>query len=1057
MASQRQEVAAQSKGTKRKRQDEDASPLPLEAALAASADKAPKRAEVLCAYDVSARLWLSPQQVERLPKNRHLMLLHGYEYQVSKARKSTMVCKRCGHNLEKMRIMVGYPTIVSKESSRSPPEAKQVWLHLRCAATQSNNDISGGIHQELGSNRSSNNRKQLKTTTAAGGRRCTSEAMQTSRLKEIAAEGDKAMRRLVLGYDALPRQERQWLIDEVLRDDDDTDREEPIMPSVPAKKQLKAAADDLQANALTVRLLPFQAEGVAWMLSQEKDEQFRGGVLADEMGMGKTLQMIATILASDRSEPTLVVATASGIMQWRSEIHRFARQGSVKVDLYFGPERKKRSLSDLLEAADPESQGPRKIILTSYQTLEADYRREVNKHKLQCKWCGRRFTPQRLTVHLKYFCGPQERRSDKTCPSEAPAALTRRGRELLTAIEDAEERAAELDEEPDVASGETEVAGEEPSAAHGEARDGADVAASAGMQMQALEDAVIFESATSWKDAGTLKAGQTVTLTGACVDEGGYRMVPIAPSGAVELCKLARLQANEAPTTSGPIDLSNSPLHRQRWGRVVLDEAHRIKGRSSTTAQAALALRACHARWCITGTPVQNRIGELYPIIQFLRFYPYGYSRCWKRGCDCEVLFCGSHEDNAAGTLCSKCGHGRSQHRSIFASDIANPIKQFGFLGRGREAMEKLRHEVLDKLLLRRTKAERSLDVNLPPLKVSVQRCDMRPKEAKFYGLVEDYCMAEYKKYENQGTVMNNFGHIFGLISRRRQAADHPHLVKYSAAACRGQAERLCAVCQEHVPLEDPTVAVVARCGHAFHADCARAYADEAPHTASEEATSAIAADCPMCHLANIASDDARAQRPLQAPRATPSLLDRIQKADGKVRSSGKVEAMVSKLDAILAKDDTAKVLVFSQFTTFLEIIAWRLKLQGLTQASLVGTMSAEERHRACLRFQSDEQLKVLLVSLKAGGEGLNLQAANYVFLMDPWWNPAQELQAIQRAHRIGQTRKVRAIRFVSSGTIEEKMLQLQDKKQCVFDCTVGGNNLALTKLTGEDIQFLFS
>eukprot|EP00929_Paragymnodinium_shiwhaense_P049548 TRINITY_DN24987_c0_g1_i7.p2 TRINITY_DN24987_c0_g1~~TRINITY_DN24987_c0_g1_i7.p2 ORF type:complete len:120 (-),score=14.91 TRINITY_DN24987_c0_g1_i7:85-444(-) len=119
--------------------------------------------------------------------------------------------------------------------------------------------------------------------------------------------------------------------------------------------------------------------------------------------------------------------------------------------------------------------------------------------------------------------------------------------------------------------------------------------------------------------------------------------------------------------------------------------------------------------------------------------------------------------------------------------------------------------------------------------------------------------------------------------------------------------------------------------------------------------------------------------------------------------------------------------------------------------------MSAEERHRACLRFQSDEQLKVLLVSLKAGGEGLNLQAANYVFLMDPWWNPAQELQAIQRAHRIGQTRKVRAIRFVSSGTIEEKMLQLQDKKQCVFDCTVGGNNLALTKLTGEDIQFLFS
>jgi len=99
----------------------------------------------------------------------------------------------------------------------------------------------------------------------------------------------------------------------------------------------------------------------------------------------------------------------------------------------------------------------------------------------------------------------------------------------------------------------------------------------------------------------------------------------------------------------------------------------------------------------------------------------------------------------------------------------------------------------------------------------------------------------------------------------------------------------------------------------------------------------------------------------------------------------------------------------------------------------------------------------VLLISLKAGGEGLNLQAADHIFLMDPWWNPASELQAIQRAHRIGQTRPVFATRFVATDTIEEKIIELQEKKQTVFDCSVGNSNQALQRLNGDDIKFLFS
>jgi len=123
----------------------------------------------------------------------------------------------------------------------------------------------------------------------------------------------------------------------------------------------------------------------------------------------------------------------------------------------------------------------------------------------------------------------------------------------------------------------------------------------------------------------------------------------------------------------------------------------------------------------------------------------------------------------------------------------------------------------------------------------------------------------------------------------------------------------------------------------------------------------------------------------------------------------------------------------------------------------MLGTMPLSSRNNIIISFQTDPSLKVLLISLKAGGEGLNLQAADHIFLMDPWWNPASESQAIQRAHRIGQTRPVKATRFVASDTIEEKIIELQQKKQSVFDCTVGGSNQALQRLTSEDIQFLFS
>ena len=118
--------------------------------------------------------------------------------------------------------------------------------------------------------------------------------------------------------------------------------------------------------------------------------------------------------------------------------------------------------------------------------------------------------------------------------------------------------------------------------------------------------------------------------------------------------------------------------------------------------------------------------------------------------------------------------------------------------------------------------------------------------------------------------------------------------------------------------------------------------------------------------------------------------------------------------------------------------------------------MPAQRRGAVLREFKESAEVDVILLSLRAGGEGLNLQCASHVLLLDPWWNPAVELQAIQRAHRIGQTRAVQAYRFVSEETIEERMLALQEKKRLVFEATISGQVESMVKLTLEDIRFLF-
>ncbi|WP_343690526.1 DEAD/DEAH box helicase [Chitinophaga sp.] len=151
------------------------------------------------------------------------------------------------------------------------------------------------------------------------------------------------------------------------------------------------------------------------------------------------------------------------------------------------------------------------------------------------------------------------------------------------------------------------------------------------------------------------------------------------------------------------------------------------------------------------------------------------------------------------------------------------------------------------------------------------------------------------------------------------------------------------------------------------------------------------------------------------------------------------------------------KVLVFSQFTGMLQLIAKAMEQEGLKFLYLDGSTKAENRQQLVNQFQEEEEMRVFLISLKAGGVGLTLTAADYVYLVDPWWNPAAEQQAIDRTHRIGQQNKVFAYKMICKDSVEEKILALQQRKKMIADDLISEDTGFVKKLTEDDVAFLFS
>jgi len=472
-----------------------------------------------------------------------------------------------------------------------------------------------------------------------------------------------------------------------------------------------------------------------------------------------------------------------------------------------------------------------------------------------------------------------------------------------------------------------------------------------------------------------------------------------------------------------------SIIHQTDFHRIILDEAHCIKTRSTMTAKACFALKVAY-RWCLSGTPLQNRIGEFFSLIRFLNVRPFSCYLC--KACPCSTLEWQMDDDNR----CTGCGHGGMQHVSVFNQELLNPIQKFGNQGNGADAFRKLRI-LTDRIMLRRLKKDHTDSMELPVKEINVERQFFGEEENDFANSIMTSGQRKFDTYVASGVLLNNYANIFGLIMQMRQVADHPDLILKKNSE-GGQNILVCSICDE--PAED---AIRSQCKHDFCRTCVKSYLNSTP-----------APNCPQCHipLSIDLEQPEMEQDGVQVKKS--SIINRIKMENW--TSSSKIELFVHELHKLRSDNGSHKSIIFSQFTTMLQLIEWRLRRAGITTVMLDGSMTPAQRQASINHFMTNVDVEVFLVSLKAGGVALNLTEASRVFIVDPWWNPAAEWQSADRCHRIGQTRPCTITRLCIEDSVESRMVLLQEKKTSMINSTINADDAAMDSLSPEDLQFLF-
>lgn len=480
------------------------------------------------------------------------------------------------------------------------------------------------------------------------------------------------------------------------------------------------------------------------------------------------------------------------------------------------------------------------------------------------------------------------------------------------------------------------------------------------------------------------------------------------------------------------------PLERLGWFRIVLDEAHQIREQNTYAFKSIVRLQA-QRRWAVTGTPVQNRLDDLGSLLAFLRLSPF-------------------------------------DHRSKFNRYIMEPFK-----AGDHNVITKLRI-LVDTITLRRLKDK----IDLPPRKDDIVKLNFSPEEDQLYRLFARNAKDRVKALSNAGSSKalggTTYIHILKTILRLRLLCAHGKdlLNQEDLEAIQGSTAETaisldddeeekpalshekalemltlmqdtnndsCIDCAKKIGPGDPNAGesdgqpgdVLGHMTSCFHILCDECFKGYKERVQALNPLGQTSGTCPRCNAyvrfgyVNLTRKDVEAEH-----NGHPDTVAKPGKKtfEGYNGPHTKTKALVadlleSKAQSEINPDEPPfKSVVFSGWTSHLDLIEFALKNAGITFTRLDGSMSRKARTQAMDDFREDNSVHVILVSIMAGGLGLNLTAGNNVYVMEPQFNPAAEAQAIDRVHRLGQKRPVHTVRFIMNDSFEEDMLKLQDKKK---------------------------